>query len=139
MDSSKDRKEYVTGNKSIVKDFFQKNSDSHFSVEAVIRRLEEDGYDIGKSSVYRIVGNLCKSGVIRRFEAPGIDNFVYQYSNFDAGCESHFHLKCTKCGKLVHLECDELQHLKEHIKKEHGFIIGGNGIINGICEGCYNR
>jgi len=128
--------EYRTDNKRIVTEFFYRNRDRHFTTDAVKEQLESEGSSIPKSSLYRIIGNLCRAGIIRRFESHESNCFVYQYANFTSSCDMHFHLKCIECGKLIHLECKHMNELKKHIIKEHGFIIGGEGIINGICEKC---
>ena len=134
-----DMKEYKTDNKRVVTDFFLNNKDSHFTIDKAHEKLLEGGIDIPKSSLYRIVRNLHRAGTLRRFEAQGVDSFVYQYANFSSSCEMHFHLKCTECGKLIHLECEEMNRMKEHIMKEHGFLIGGEGIISGICLDCAKK
>ncbi len=127
---------YATNNKIKVIDFFRNNHKNHFTIEDARSKMAEDGADIPSSSFYRIVGNLCKSGVLRRFEAAGVDNFVYQYADFSDTCRLHFHLKCLNCGTLIHLECDKMNELKDHIYTEHGFTIGGKGIIYGLCSNC---
>ena len=130
------KREYKTDNKSAVKDFFVTNRDRHFTIDEAEEGLTNSSHAIPKSSLYRIVSSLCRSGTLRRFETPGADSFVYQYADFGNECEHHFHLKCSVCGKLIHLDCGRMNEIKAHIYKEHGFIIGGDGIINGICKGC---
>ena len=133
------KREYNTGNKTAVKDFFFQNRDRHFTIEEAEEGLSALSRTIPKSSLYRTVSSLCKAGYLRRFEAQGSDSFVYQYASFGHTCENHFHLKCTVCGKLIHLDCGKMNEIKEHVYKEHGFIIGGDGIINGVCKGCEVR
>ena len=81
-----------------------------------------------------------QSGVIRRFETPGVKSFVYQYANHHDNCDSHYHLKCVKCGRLIHLECSKLDEVRAHIISEHDFIIGcGESVIYGQCTACANE
>ena len=129
-------KEYKTSNKETVSGFFLKNRERQFSADDALSELASMGVSIPKSSFYRIIGNLTKKGVLKRFESGSTGAFAYQYANFDPECENHFHLKCSKCGLLIHLECEKLSEVKEHIYKDHGFLIGGDGIINGVCEKC---
>lgn len=35
-------------------------------------------------------------------------------------CEEHLHLQCVKCGKIIHLECEFMDEISEHILKDHG-------------------
>ena len=32
-----------------------------------------------------------------------------------------YHCKCEKCGKLIHLQCSEVENLTQHMKEHHGF------------------
>ena len=139
MNSVNHKKEYLTDNKKTVSDFFKNNSERHYTVENVIEKLDSEGISIPKSTLYRIIGSLCRSGLLKRYESGSENCFVYQYANFDDSCIDHFHLKCSECGNLIHLECDKMNEIKEHIMKEHGFMIGGAGIINGICGKCLNK
>jgi len=136
MSKSTSKKEYTTHGKQAVYDFFEKNCDRHYTVECVFEELKQIGCEIPKSTLYRIISNLSHSGILKRYESDSENCFVYQYANFGTSCDCHFHLKCSECGKLVHLECDKMTDIKEHIMEEHGFLIGGNGIINGICGEC---
>lgn len=133
------KKAYETDAKKAVVDFFKENKDKHFTAEEVVEALCASDVKISKSTVYRRISKLLESGEIRRFESSRADCFVYQYSDLHSGCEMHFHLKCSACGKLIHMDCDKMQEIKKHISEEHGFIIGGEAVINGICAECYKR
>jgi len=127
------RSVYMTSGKKKLIDFMRENRDRHFTVDEIAEELPE----IGKSSIYRIVAKLHGDGVLRRFETEGVGSFVYQYVEHSAACEHHFHLKCENCGRILHMECRELDKVKSHIEEEHGFIIGkGNAIIYGLCAAC---
>ena len=48
-----------------------------------------------------------------------------------------FHCKCEKCGKLIHLHCEELQEIQSHLLGEHGFQLDPRRtVLYGLCEGC---
>lgn len=132
------RKEYKTDSKSAVIEFMKRNSDRHFTVEEIICEMERDGLEPSKSTVYRHVARLTKDSILKRFECEGKDSFVYQYADFQCDCQMHFHLKCIKCGKLIHMECEKMNGIKEHILSDHGFLIGGDAMINGVCLDCSN-
>jgi hypothetical protein len=45
--------------------------------------------------------------------------------------------KCEKCGRLIHLHCDEIEELCAHMKNEHHFILNpARTVFYGICESC---
>ncbi|MBQ8026944.1 MAG: transcriptional repressor, partial [Clostridia bacterium] len=127
------RNVYMTAGKKRLIEFMTENKDRHFSVDEIAEELP----GVGKSSVYRMVSKLHQEGVLRRFETEGMSSFVYQFVEQNEACEHHFHLKCADCGKIIHMECHELEKVKKHIEAEHGFSIGvKNSMIYGICQDC---
>lgn len=130
------RKEYKTNSKASLVDFMERHKERHFTVDEIINEMENEGLVPSKSTVYRLVSKLTRDNTLRRFECADKDCFVYQYAAFPCECEMHFHLKCVKCGKLIHMECEKMSDIKQHIFSDHGFIIGGGAMINGICMDC---
>lgn len=129
------RKEYSTEQKRAVLDFFKTNREHHFTAAQVADAVCENG--AGKSTVYRHISNLLESGTIRRFETGDIRQFVYQYADVHEDCDRHYHLKCVKCGRLIHMECAHLDEVRNHIRSEHDFIIGfGKSVLYGECVRC---
>ena len=48
-----------------------------------------------------------------------------------------YHCKCEKCGKLIHLQCNEVESLKQHMMEHHGFEMDSLRIVfYGICSEC---
>ena len=119
---------YMTSHKKRILDFLIEHKDHHYTIDEIIHALSVGDKKPGKSTVYRQISALLEDGVIRRFEAAGADSFVYQYA-VGVGCEHHFHLKCSRCGNLLHMECDQLREVRRHILEDHGFLIGGNAVI----------
>ena len=129
-------KEYNTEQKKQIIDFLKVHRDHHYTVDEITKAVCLDK-STGKSTVYRQISKLLQSGVIRRFETSGVKSFVYQYADHHDDCNSHYHLKCVKCGRLIHLECSKLDEVRRHILSEHDFIIGfGESIIYGECASC---
>ena len=132
------KKQYNTEQRRAVTEFFKNNPDRHFSVQEISEALSREG--AGKSTVYRHISKLHEAGVLRRFEVNGCRSFVYQYSDLHDDCNSHYHLKCNKCGRLIHMECPHLNDVRDHVKNEHDFIIGfGRAIIYGECTLCAQK
>lgn len=130
------KREYNTEQKRKIIDFLKINSERHFTIDEIAESVCEEE-TLGKSTVYRQVSKLLESGDIRRFEASNSKSFVYQYANVKASCNDHYHLKCVDCGRLIHMECVKLDKVREHIKKEHGFIVGcDRSVIYGKCAEC---
>lgn len=134
---------YNTGGKSTVLEFFRSNRDLQFTIDDVMsalrERCESTGEKLpGKSSVYRIISNFEHEGVLRCFSDGETSKRLYQYSGED--CDSHFHLKCSGCGKMVHLECKIGDELLRHISSHHGFSVSaGRSMLYGECASCEKK
>ena len=131
------KKEYNTEPKKLITDFLSSNRDRHFTIEEIQTAICLGDHAPGKSTVYRQIAKLHKAGEVRRFETEGVKSFVYQYADKNEGCDHHFHLKCISCGRLIHLECQKMDAVREHILSDHNFIIGSNrAVLYDECTGC---
>ena len=81
-----------------------------------------------------------KDEITRCLSSFGEEHFTaacYQNSGGKTGCREHFHLKCEGCGRLIHVECDELAKIASHMEKEHGFAVDSSKtVFYGICREC---
>ncbi len=128
-------KSYNTEQRKRVIDFFKENRERHFTVTQVAETLCPDGS--GMSTVYRQISGLFNDGTLRRFETGDSRQFVYQFADRHKDCDSHYHLKCVKCGRLIHMDCMRLSEVSAHIKAEHDFILGSNrAVLYGECVSC---
>lgn len=127
--------EYKTDGKGKLIEYMSIHPDLQFSVEDICMGIYGD--EGRKSSVYRQLGALCKSGKVKKFRAEERNAYVYQYVGEGCDCDSHFHLKCISCGKIIHLECLVTGELIDHIMNEHRFSIDvGSSILYGKCADC---
>lgn len=131
-------RKYMTHQKKELLAFLQQHADRHFTVEQIVAGM--DGGKAGKSTVYRQIARLAAEGTVRRFESPGSKSFVYQFAGQTGGCDAHFHLKCQKCGRLIHMECAQLSAVQQHIAAEHDFLIGSHrAVLYGECTACREK
>ena len=133
------RNDYMTVQRRSLTDFLAEHSDRHFTIDEICSALSTEDSHPGKSTVYRQVKKLMESGEVRRFESAESRSFVYQYAAGTEHCgdEAHFHLKCARCGRLIHMDCEQLAGVRRHIADEHNFVIGaGHGVIYGECIDC---
>lgn len=134
------RTAYSTPQKLRLLTYLRDHKDEQFTVAQLAATLEDGSTGApGRSTLYRQIAQLCTDGVVRRFEQAGSNSFVYQFADTRDGCdgESHFHLKCVHCGRLIHLDCSQLAAVRAHIQADHGFRIGSaHGILWGECTRC---
>ena len=46
-------------------------------------------------------------------------------------------IKCEKCGKLIHLHCEDVVKLEQHLMDSHGFRMDPcRTVFYGLCEEC---
>lgn len=126
---------YNTKQKELLLNFLNANKNRHLSISEIANGVANEG--IGKSTVYRRMTELCQKGVVRRFRGKDGKNVVYQFMDNDRNCDSHFHLKCTECGTLQHLDCESMDKINKHIKEHHGFMVDiGTTVLYGLCSEC---
>lgn len=133
----KEQKTYKTRQRSQVLECLFRNRDKHMTADEILDNLKEKNTEIGKSTVYRALDKLTEEGKVRKYISDEGKSACYQYIDENGGCTEHFHLKCTKCGKLIHLKCDFLSDIEQHVFEEHKFTVDNTKtVLYGICEEC---
>ena len=128
---------YNTKQKSLIENFLKDNLDSQFTCEQIADSLKEMNTPVGKTTVYRCVEKLSSEGVIRKITGGASKSAYFQYIDKSMNCEGHMHLKCLKCGEFIHLGCDFLNNVSEHIQQHHNFKIDNSKtVLYGLCEKC---
>ena len=130
--------EYSTRQRAEILNFL-KDCSSHVTAGDIITHLKESGAHVSAATVYRTLDTLCKSGYVKKYIIDERSGACYEYAHGHE-CDTHFHLKCLKCGALIHLSCDFLDKMNSHILEEHGFTVSsGKTVIYGICADCKGK
>lgn len=127
-----ERSHYHTKQKQLLLDIIQE-----FSCEFTVKELYQRTNGVGLTTIYRYVESLEKEGKIKKMINNGI--VTYQYLE---KCEkdNHFYLKCNHCGFMIHIDCDCINELSQHIENKHSFQINKEQlIIPGICKKCREK
>lgn len=133
------RTKYKTKQKEILIDFFKNKAGIHITAGDVCEHFREQGIAIGQSTIYRHLESLVDEGIINKYIIDGNSPACFEYSDEKSHGESEcsFHCKCEKCGKLIHLHCEELEEIQGHLYKEHKFRLNPmRTVFYGICEEC---
>lgn len=129
------KNEYQTRQRKLILNFLKENT-AHLTALDIFEHLKQQGVSIGMATIYRTLDKFAEDGLVKKFTIDERSGACYQISN-GAECETHFHLKCLKCGKLIHLSCDFMEHMEKHIFDEHSFVVSsGKTIIYGTCADC---
>ena len=133
------RSKYNTKQREVLLDYLRTVPGEHITAADVCRYFREQGTPIGQSTIYRQLESLVDEGLINKYIIDGTTPACFEY----AGEESHadaeicFHCKCEKCGKLIHMHCDELEGIGEHLLSHHGFRLNPmRTVFYGLCEDC---
>jgi len=129
------RGNYQTRQQEAIEALFAKRPEDCLSAEETYQELSHAGFDIGKTTVYRVIARLCQTGRLRKYAAHTSGGSArFQYNP----CQhSHLHIRCVHCGALAHLHCEEVEAFSHHLSSHHGFTLDeGQTILYGCCQQC---
>ncbi|MBR3446345.1 MAG: transcriptional repressor [Oscillospiraceae bacterium] len=131
---------YQTRQKAVILAYLETHPERHVTAAELLHALTENGTPMGVATIYRQLEKLEQEGLVRRYSLDDRGSACWQYGGEEAKagtCHSHFHLKCTECGTLIHLDCDHLHEIAHHVASDHGFCIDpSRTVFYGICEAC---
>ncbi|MCR5699710.1 MAG: transcriptional repressor [Treponemataceae bacterium] len=129
---------YKTKQQDLILNYLGQMQGKHFTAEEVYRHFAESGVSVGIATVYRQLEKLVTDGKIQKYFIDDKSPACFEYLGEDClNSHEHFHLKCESCGKLIHLECDELSGIENHLKEDHGFTVNPlRTVLYGICAEC---
>jgi Fur family ferric uptake transcriptional regulator len=126
---------YNTRQKERILAYLASLGDRHVTVNEIAGHFPQG--EIGRTTIYRHLEKLVNAGIVRRYIQEEGAGACYQYIRQSGPCREHFHLKCEKCGALLHLHCRMLDKTQRHILKKHRFKINVlKTVFYGCCENC---
>ena len=132
---------YKTKQQDLLFSYLCEMQGRHFTAEDVRAHFSGKNISIGIATIYRQLEKLVSEGKIQKYFIDDHSAACFEYAGENCNAsEQHFHLKCELCGRLIHLECDELEELGGHLKTEHGFVINPlRTVFYGVCTDCANK
>jgi Fur family ferric uptake transcriptional regulator len=86
---------------------------------------------IGLGTVYRNLELMADTGVILKLEVGGTQK------RFDATVTPHYHIRCSKCGKVDDVHIEVQQQINQRAQNASNYKILGHHIeFSGICHDC---
>ncbi|MCI5747285.1 Fur family transcriptional regulator [Eubacterium pyruvativorans] len=132
------RSSYRTRQREEILDFLKCREGSHVTAAGLHEEMNRAGIRIGLTTVYRTLDKMADAGDVQKYRIEGVSSACYEYLG-EGNREEHgeYHCKCEKCGRLIHLHCEEVEALRNHIAAEHGFTMDtGRTVFYGICGEC---
>ena len=134
------KKSYQTKQKTQILEYLESHPERHITAAELLVALAQSGTPIGSATVYRQLERLEAQGLVRRYALDDRGSACWQFagsSDVHGDCCSHFHLKCTRCGTLFHLDCGHLHGIAAHVESDHGFSIDlSRTVFYGVCAAC---
>ncbi len=131
---------YKTSQREAILKYLIINSNNHITVDDVFFNMKRNGYNVGKTTVYRFFKLLENEGKLRKFKSNDNNSACYQYVDLEQKCRNHYHFFCESCLELQHIECDYLDEVERHVYKNHTFKINTlKTTYHGCCSKCLNN
>lgn len=126
---------YSTKQREAVLSFFKENCNKDYTATEVLSYLKDNDKPVSKPTFYRLMDLLVVNKDIKKFYVG--KEYHYQYADRRMDCDHHLHLKCEKCGKLIHLDCGVADEFINHMASKHDFVVDiSTSIIFGLCVEC---
>ena len=129
---------YKTKQGEEILDYMISTAGRHVNINDISEHFRENGKSIGTATIYRHLDRLVKDGVVTKYVTDSAGSACYEYldRNGCGKCDC-YHLKCIGCGRLIHLECHEVDHIMRHMEEKHGFAIDPvRTVFYGTCHEC---
>ena len=129
---------YTTKQGEAVLAFLQSQTGKHFTAARIEAHIAEAGVTIGLTTIYRNLDRLAREGKVRKYCIDENTATCYQYVEESDCNDVHFHLKCEKCGELIHTNGKSLPGIARSIRNDYGFEINvGHTVFYGVCGTCF--
>lgn len=112
-----------------------KELDCHPTAQQLHQILMERGYNIGISTVYRVLADAVEEGIVTNLFSND------KMEHFDGNTNPHYHIICTECGRIYDSLVPYNKRIDAHGGEEDkGFkILAHNLEFIGICPDCQNN
>lgn len=131
--------QYKTRQREELLEYLQSVSGKHVTVNDIWKYFNANGITIGITTIYRHLEKMVDEGLVKKYLIDANTPACFEYVDSESCCQKPicFHFKCTKCGKLSHVHCDELIYTEKHILEHHKFLVDTQRtVFFGLCEEC---
>lgn len=116
--------------------YLKANPGQHYTAAELKEHFDGQETPISTATIYRQLERFVQDGSVRKYIVGPGECACYAYVG-ESDCEPHFHCKCEACGRLIHLDCEELREIRSHLLEHHGFAWDtGKTVFYGTCDQC---
>lgn len=106
----------------------EQRREESLSAAELAEELRRLGCAVGLATIYRQLEKLAAVGQIHRIDTS--EGTFYQLCGHAGGSHRDcFLLKCSRCGRIRHLDCSHLKALYNHLERVHHFRIDPRGTL----------
>lgn len=132
-------KNYRTKQSEAIFEYIASLGEQHVTANQIAAHFESEEFPIGIATIYRHLEKYVQNGTVRKYNIDGASGACYQYLSEEHDC-NQIHLKCEGCGAVLHLQCDILDSMPQHVYKEHAFRINPfKTVFYGKCSNCMDE
>ena len=130
-----ERGRYRTKQQEIILNCLKKQRSRFLTVDQFMDCLQEEGVQVGQTTVYRVLERLAEEGEVMKLPTEDGSKIRYCYADKEE-LNKPGKLVCLRCGRFIPLECSKMADFLEHIYEEHGFEMDEkHTVLYGYC-GC---
>ena len=126
---------YITRQYQAVLQCLEARESAPFTAAELAEDLRLEGHPVGLATVYRQLERLEAEGQVHKI--PTEDGALYQRCPHPAPGRACTLLRCEACGRILHLDCAQLEDLYRHLEAIHRFRIDPRRtVLTGRCQHC---
>ena len=134
------KKQYITRQRRALLAFLSQRQEQLFSAEELMLALGQQGENVGLATVYRNLDKMVSQDMLARIIPSDGSGAKYEYLETRALPDSHYHMVCEECGRILHINCSRLAQLADHIESDHDFVLDSRRtILYGRCRQCAKK
>jgi Fur family ferric uptake transcriptional regulator len=96
----------------------------HLSAEAIYRALLDSGEELGLATVYRVLTQFERAGLVSRHNFEG-GTAVFEL----ADRTHHDHMVCLDTGRVIEFYDERIEQLQREIAGKHGYEIEEHSLV----------
>jgi Fur family transcriptional regulator, ferric uptake regulator len=114
----------VTSPRLKVLEILERSDERHLTAEAIYRALLDAGEELGLATVYRVLTQFERAGLVSRHNFEG-GTAVFEL----ADRTHHDHMVCLDTGEVIEFYDERIEQLQREIAKRHGYEIEEHSLV----------
>lgn len=114
----------ITSPRLKVLEILETSDERHLSAENIYRALLETGEELGLATVYRVLTQFERAGLVARHNFEG-GTAVFEL----ADRTHHDHMVCLDTGQVIEFYDERIEELQREIAHKHGYEIEEHSLV----------